>query len=181
MPCISVYTSSLKGVCKYSLWVNGRIAVALYSINQSEETAEKPVQTENSSMISSPIRLWTNHCPTMSLLKSTFAGSRYVVYIYDNKVHFLSQILVAFVDKNRVHEYTKIQEGNLQPYSSYHKTVINIDWEPPRFYFLFLTTCFVLVTYQRDVNVAAESIKMYSLYTQSVDRLTKSLLGECAV
>lgn len=88
MPCITVYTSNLKGAYKYSLWVNGHITVALYSINQREDTTERPAQTENSSMISSLIRLWTNHCPTVSLLKYNSTGLQYVVYLYDNKVNF---------------------------------------------------------------------------------------------
>lgn len=37
--------------------INGHITVAVYSITQIEETTERSVQTENSSMISSPIRL----------------------------------------------------------------------------------------------------------------------------
>lgn len=142
-----MYTCNLKGACKYSLWVNGHITVALHSINQSEETTERPAQTEDSSVISNPIRLQTNHCPTAGLLEHTSVGLQCAVwlYIYDNTVIFfsLSRLHVAF--KNKIHECTKKETHNLIHFIE-RATVINIDWEPPQFYFPFLAICFVLVT-----------------------------------
>lgn len=85
-----MYTSSHEGECRYSLWVNGHITVSVYSINQSEETTERRAQTQNSSMISSPIRLQTNHRPTASLLEHTSIDSQCVthLYIHDNTSRF---------------------------------------------------------------------------------------------
>lgn len=139
-----MYTSNLKGACKYALWVNGHITVALYSVNQSEGTTERPAQTENSSMISNPIRLWTDHCPTVST-----TGLQYVVYlyIYDNTVIFSPFPSPMLRSKRRFMCFWNFwkETCNLIHFTE-RATAINIDWEPPQFYFPFLAIYFVLVT-----------------------------------
>lgn len=136
MPCISEYTRNLKGACKYSLWVNGPITVAVYSINQSQKATERPEQTENSSMISSLIRHETNRCPTVSPLNHTSAGSLHFVYLYDNKVRFpLSYMSHSWAQTGFMTSQTiRIETCNLI-YFMKGVTVFNTDCELSRFCF----------------------------------------------